>query len=513
MPRTFWYIAIKHSARMMNMIPGKYKGKLASPFMLVQRKRPDTRTWIPLFSLCYFHHNKDSDASRSKHQAHTMDGIVVGCSSTSNAIMVYNPRNQCYYKPDSYKLDPYHLPSSVYTNIVYNGGLFVSLHRDDTPQISEPYPPGTRVIKTDPDNGIMRSGTVMDIPLDLSTSPHYLVLFDDGTSTSVTTSKMPSLISKLEVNVSDTSHLLPPFLRKNSKITFDHDGQFHKGYLTQSDDGTYYFSYKSHTNKKHAEWSVPLPNLTSTWHDLCINRTLLPGHTASSLLRDPSAHFVSAANLLRECPHSLLFALNASHPDRDVWLAIFREEKNGIILMDTYDTINMAQYRALCKKGAPKAIPTMCVLTIKPDEMMRPHCAKSHIVVLGNHKDCLWTKSDKYAPVLCSTPYASSSAWLLNRDGFSNRAIARTRSVKVFYRLTKSPSSNLPLKTLMLRKTSTGYSSAHCTVSVAALDIGMTRSKRSSTNLDFAKTHTTLVSSHVLSLTPRTRPTHLLHHH
>ncbi len=192
--------------------------------MLVHEKRPDTRTWLPLFSLCYFHHDKDSDASRSKHQAHTMDGIVVGCSSSSNAILVYNPRNQRYYEPDSYKLDPNYLPSSVYTNIVYDGGLFVSLHQDDTPQISEPYPPGTRVIETNPDNGVMRSGTVMDIPLDPSSSPHYLVLFDDGTSTLVTASNMPSLIHKPTVNVSDTSHLLPPFVCKNSKILFNQMG-------------------------------------------------------------------------------------------------------------------------------------------------------------------------------------------------------------------------------------------------------------------------------------------------
>ena len=32
--------------------------------------------------------------------------------------------------------------------------------------------------------------------------------------------------------------------------------------------------------------------------------------------------------------------------------------------------------------------------------MLLPHCAKSPIVVLGNHKDCIWTKSEKYAPVL-----------------------------------------------------------------------------------------------------------------
>jgi hypothetical protein len=40
MPRSFWYFAIKHSARMMNMIPGKYCGQLASPFMLVHGVRP-----------------------------------------------------------------------------------------------------------------------------------------------------------------------------------------------------------------------------------------------------------------------------------------------------------------------------------------------------------------------------------------------------------------------------------------------------------------------------------------
>jgi hypothetical protein len=44
----------------------------------------------------------------------------------------------------------------------------------------------------------------------------------------------------------------------------------------------------------------------------------------------------------------------------------------------------------------------MCVLTIKPDEMMNPHRAKSCIVVLGNgnHEDQIWTKPEKYAPVL-----------------------------------------------------------------------------------------------------------------
>jgi hypothetical protein len=77
MLQSFWYFAIKHAAKMMNVIPGKFKEKLASPFMLVHGVRPDQQAWLPIFSLCYFHHEKDSDASRLKNQAHTLDEIII----------------------------------------------------------------------------------------------------------------------------------------------------------------------------------------------------------------------------------------------------------------------------------------------------------------------------------------------------------------------------------------------------------------------------------------------------
>jgi hypothetical protein len=141
MPRTFWLYAVVHAARMMNAIPGKHSGRLVSPFLLVHSVEHDEHTWIPIFSLAFFHHEKDGDEQRSHHQAHTMDGIVVGRSPTSNALLVYNPRNEKYYKPDSYPLDPYRPPSSVCPSIKYDGGLFVSLLRDDNPQYEENIPP------------------------------------------------------------------------------------------------------------------------------------------------------------------------------------------------------------------------------------------------------------------------------------------------------------------------------------------------------------------------------------
>jgi hypothetical protein len=82
--------------------------------------------------------------------------------------------------------------------------------------------------------------------------------------------------------------------------------------------------------------------------------------------------FVSAINLHLECPPSLLKALANSHPNHEVWLCSFFKEKWGIQSMNTYRKITLAKYCALCKKGAPKAIPTICVLAVKHDENLNP---------------------------------------------------------------------------------------------------------------------------------------------
>jgi hypothetical protein len=67
---------------MMNTIWGKFKDRLALPFMLVHKIGHNIRTWTPLFSLCYFHHEKDGNDTHTKHMAHTLDGMMVGWSPT-----------------------------------------------------------------------------------------------------------------------------------------------------------------------------------------------------------------------------------------------------------------------------------------------------------------------------------------------------------------------------------------------------------------------------------------------
>jgi hypothetical protein len=111
----------------------------------------------------------------------------------------------------------------------------------------------------------------------------------------------------------------------------------------------YRFVFKSYANKRKEEWGVNLPNLPATWVDLCVEGILVPGHVSQSFLHpshsphqstfDPVASFVSAVNLHRECPPTLLKALADSHPDWEIWLESYREEKQGIESLNTYRKI------------------------------------------------------------------------------------------------------------------------------------------------------------------------------
>jgi hypothetical protein len=179
------------------------------------------------------------------------------------------------------------------------------------------------------------------------------------------------------------SSLLPPFLSTNSRITYEHDGTYHKGFLSRKPCGMYRFSFKTHVKKKSEDWGINPPNLPFNWADLCTKGILIPGHvahtficpalspvplvlTSSTSTFNPVASIVSAINLHRDCPLSLLQTLAASHPYREVWLQSYYEEKGGIESLGTFKRLTLGEYWALQEKGAPKAILTMCVTILIP---------------------------------------------------------------------------------------------------------------------------------------------------
>jgi hypothetical protein len=62
--------------------------------------------------------------------------------------------------------------------------------------MEELYPPVTQVKRIDPSTNMLLAGTVIEIPLSTtpSDSPYYQILFDNGTSASISLTDMPSLI-------------------------------------------------------------------------------------------------------------------------------------------------------------------------------------------------------------------------------------------------------------------------------------------------------------------------------
>eukprot|EP00957_Ditylum_brightwellii_P160201 12196226-Ditylum_brightwellii.AAC.1 len=68
------------------------------------------------------------------------------------------------------------------------------------------------------------------------------------------------------------------------------------------------------------------------------------------------------------------------------------EELNSLIKLGTFHEISLDQYRQLCNRGAPKGLPSMCVLNIKHDKNGNSVQAKNRIVVLGNMEARSWEK-------------------------------------------------------------------------------------------------------------------------
>ncbi len=339
----------------MNVIPSKIHDHLASPFLLVHVVGHDKHTWIPLFPLYVFYHNKDGPVKHSKHQAHAMDSVVVGRSPTSNMLLVYNPQNKQYYELDSYQLDSYQLPSLVYPDVKYDDGLFCYLLQDDNPLMEEKYSPGTWVERLDPSTNILVAGTVMDTPfsrdvMDSSYTATHTILFDNGKMSSVPLLEIASIIPSPPVwdTVGNNTHaLLPPFLQPNLKITYKHESQYHKGFLTIC-DGIYCFMYKSHKDKCKEDWSITLLNLPQTWLDLCVEGVLVPGHVAHSFLcpslTPTQSTFDPVATCLVQLTSTRIVLLPYLKPllstiligDREVWPQSYYEEKCGIQSLATY---------------------------------------------------------------------------------------------------------------------------------------------------------------------------------
>ena len=249
-----------------------------------------------------------------------MDGIALGCSPTSNVPLVYNPRNKQFHEPETHRLDPYRIPSSMYSNIKYDGGSFCSLVKDGALSQDKAYPPGTHMIQEDPTTWTLHSGTVMAILLDSSQPVEqqlYLIEFDNFTTIFTPIADMPRYTPKPPVSLSPATKnnpLLPDFLQLKKKITYEHDRQYYQGHIGQH-EGICQCVYKRHSNCKDKECPpsliLPTTGVASASKESCSPITRCPLSFAilnhSILTQSPTQSVPSTS---AKMPHPHFFKLS-----------------------------------------------------------------------------------------------------------------------------------------------------------------------------------------------------------
>ncbi len=272
--RQVWWMPFQLSS--MDVLPPLFY----SSMVLATRKEHGSHT-LPM---CNFHHKKDGDQKHSKHQAHTMYSIIIGCSPTLNAFSVYNPQNKQYYKPNRYNIDSYTIFQAsfkvtwkmVVCSIICCATKMHPWRRNPPPKhgLNEwillqrfLFPFQWRSLVMLFTTHIIHTQFCLTIwPLPQSLSPKN-VEFDP---------KSPGWHWWLQL-----ARLSPPsFPHLNSKITYVHEGQYHKGFRGKHDEPV---MFKLHINKHKDDWGVDLPNLPFTWVDMCVEGILFPGHVSHIL--------------------------------------------------------------------------------------------------------------------------------------------------------------------------------------------------------------------------------------
>ena len=98
----------------------------------------------------------------------------------------------------------------------------------------------------------------------------YLLHHHDGSTITKTLVEMDKIVDSPINNTQSVPHLslplidsLPTWLQHGSKVTYDHEGEFHKGFIMILADGTARFSCRRQKSSRTKSWGVTLLNLVT----------------------------------------------------------------------------------------------------------------------------------------------------------------------------------------------------------------------------------------------------------
>jgi hypothetical protein len=425
MPKRYWFWALREAVIRMNVLPcrpgtpGTHTdheaqefedfpsssmgtARLASPrplttpFELYYGIQPDYRTLFQWGCLGYFRRIRDSSGGRGQFDMHSSVGIAIGRSNHTNGMIFWDPITQRMNVLADYKLDSTAAIGTHFPTVIYDGQISPMVLRGGKNSTKEPFPPGSNV-QVEQDNEYY-PGTIHSVPIEPNL-PYYQVTFANSPDrVEIPLSRLSApdepVFPLIPEDSAENSHqdfpVLPTWIEDNTHVTLLQDGSRRRGTLSSTDAG---WIFQQRTASGRITYQLDLADLPVTWKDRMSEGTFQLGWQESE-----RAYHVSAKGLQQGSPASFQRSMRKDNPDRRIWIESYLEEAEGLKEQKTYSVLSSKEYSA--KFGHVQVIPSMCVQTVKPDENGDPVRAKSRIVALGNHEERVWSKSEKFAPVL-----------------------------------------------------------------------------------------------------------------
>jgi dUTPase len=418
LPSKYWFFAVKRASEVCNLLPTNHLSTVTTPFELVHRKKVDYRLLFPMFSTAYIKYRRADGSVKNKWSTHSLKCIAVGTCRDSDGLLFYHPPSkQVLTCGDGHRFDTFS-PSGPQFNEKFDGSFAISsesgnqsIHRPPSFEVNK------KIFYRDPANpSSYLSATIL-------TQPHL----EDDEPYTVQTCTTGDIVQLLGADILDhdptinpitvqTTSPFPhlPWLCHNAVVTLflsDRMQSPKQGFL-KLNNGQWSFHLGRDVNKSlHAP--IPLPDFETLAESLINNKKLFPGQKTNSFVLNARrsraksnivSHLihcrkVSAANLHQMQAPTLLNHSKLHPEDKSTWDAAYMSEYNGLVDIQTWETITEAQYQSM-KHLYQGIMPTMAISTIKYDGAGNPVRAKYRIVALGNLDPHQWTKSDCFAPVL-----------------------------------------------------------------------------------------------------------------
>jgi hypothetical protein len=418
LPSKYWFFAVKRACEVCNLLPTQHLDKVTTPFELVYQKKVDYRLLFPMFSVAYIKYRREGGRVKDKWSAQSLKCIAVGTCQKSDGLLFYHPPSkQLITCGDGHKFDTFS-PSGPQFNQKFDGNFVFSFNSTrDAVHRPPSYELSAKVFYKDPlypDR--YQSASILSQPIDDDHDTYTVQNTSTGEILQLLATEIFDHNPTISPSTASTSVPFPhlPWLHHHAKVTLflnDRMPTSKQGFLNH-DRGIWSF-HPGHSKGKPSGPPIPLPQFFEIAESMVENKKIFNGWKTRAFVTNARntratanvlAHLVYSRKVSASNLHSMqaptLLNHSRLHPDDKItWDAAYMSEYNGLVDIDTWETISESQFQSM--KHLYKGImPTMAISTIKYDGNGNPTRAKYRIVALGNLDPHSWTKQDCFAPVL-----------------------------------------------------------------------------------------------------------------